>query len=107
MLPSKEKNRTRLNGFLATDLSSGRTTVDFQPRAKTENAVFVLALLVLRYAQLGFSKLILILDHCSIHGEAMKAALADYAKSLIMETSRSERAPLADWQRQARIPSFA
>jgi hypothetical protein len=31
---------------------------------------------------------------------------ADYAKSLIMESSESERTPIADWQRQARIPSF-
>jgi hypothetical protein len=31
---------------------------------------------------------------------------ADYAKSLIMESSESERTPIADWQRQARIPTF-
>jgi transposase len=76
-LPSNEKNRKRLNGFLAVDLGSGRTTVEFQAEAKTPNVVVVLALIVLRYAQLGFRQVVLILDNCRIHGQAMKAALAE------------------------------
>lgn len=32
---------------------------------------------------------------------------ADYAKDLIMESTRSERLPNACWQRQAGIPTFA
>lgn len=75
-LPSNEKKRDRLNGFLAVNLTTGHTTVDFQSRAKTDNAVFVLALIVLRYAQLGFHQILLVLDNCAIHGEAMKATLA-------------------------------
>lgn len=74
-LPSDEKHREKLNGFLAVDLESGNTTVHFQKQAKTDNAVFVFALLVLRYARLGFRQIVLILDNCSIHGKAMKAAL--------------------------------
>jgi len=66
-----------VNGFLAVDLNSGKTTVDFQTRATRENAVFVIAMLVLRYAQHGFRQILLILDNVSIHGRKMKAALAE------------------------------
>jgi hypothetical protein len=41
-LPSNERKREKLNGFLALD--SDKTTVDFQPQAKTWNAVYVIAL---------------------------------------------------------------
>lgn len=76
-VPSNEKGRQRLNGFLAVDLGSGRTTADFQPQAKAENVVLALALIVLRYAALGFHRIILLLDNCRIHGQAMKAGLAE------------------------------
>jgi len=75
-LPSDERKREKLNGFLAVDLGSGEATVDFQPQAKTANAVWVFALVVLRYARLGFRQVVLVLDHCTIHNDAMKAALA-------------------------------
>lgn len=75
--PSNERHREKVNGFLAVELGSGRTTVDFQAQAKTENAVFVLALIVLRYAQLGFRQIAFILDNCRIHGSKMKAAMTE------------------------------
>jgi transposase len=59
------------------ELVSGQTTVDFQAQAKTGNAVFVIALLVLRYAQQGFRQITLILDNARIHGDNMKDALAE------------------------------
>ena len=76
-LPSSERRREKLNGFLAADLDSGSATVDFQARAKTGNAVFVLAMIVLRYARLGFRQTVFILDNARIHGDQMKAALAE------------------------------
>lgn len=76
-LPSHEKQRDRLNGFLAVDLDTGHTTVDFQARAKTADVVFVFALIVLRYAQWGARHLWLVMDNCRIHGDAMKMALAE------------------------------
>jgi transposase len=76
-VPSNEKGRQRLNGFLAVDLGSGQATADFQPQAKTENVVLAVALVVLRYAMLGFHRVVLVLDNCRIHGKAMKAGLAD------------------------------
>jgi transposase len=74
-LPSNERHRERLNGFLAVEVNTGHTTVDFQAQAKTGNAVWVFALIVLRYAQWGFRQVLLIVDNCRIHGDAMKAAL--------------------------------
>jgi len=76
-LPSHEAQRQKLNGFLAVDLNSGQTTVDFQPQAKIENAVFVIALIVLRYAAMGFHQIVFVLDNCSIHNATLKAALTE------------------------------
>ena len=58
-------------------MRSGKTAADFQPQAKAENVVLALAFIVLRYAALGFRRVILLLDNCRIHGEAMKAGLAE------------------------------
>jgi hypothetical protein len=76
-VPSDERHRQKINGFLSVDLASGVTHADFRPRGKTEDAVFAIALLVLRYARLGYRHLLLVLDNCRIHGEGMKAALAE------------------------------
>ena len=81
-VPSNEKGRQRLNGFLAADLRSGKMAADFQPQAKAENVVLALAFIVLRYAALGFRRVILLLDNCRIHGEAMKAGLMISLKRL-------------------------
>ena len=83
-VPSNEKNRKKLNGFLAVDLGSGQATADFQPKAKTENAVLALALVVLRYARLGFRRVVFILDNCRIHGDSMKAGLAELLAEIAM-----------------------
>jgi transposase len=58
-------------------LNNGCTTVDFQPEAKTCNAVYAIALIVLRYASLGFRNILFILDNCPIHKQSMKTALAE------------------------------
>jgi len=76
-MPSNEKGRQRLNGFLAVDLGSGKTAADFQPQAKAKNVVLALAMVVLRHAALGFRRIVLVLDNCRTHGKAMKAGLAE------------------------------
>ena len=76
-LPSHEARRQKLNGFLAVNLNSGQTTVDFQPQAKTANAVYAIALIVLRYAAMGFHQIVFILDNCSLHNATMKTALTE------------------------------
>jgi len=76
-VPSDERNRTRLNGFLSVDLQRGTTHVDFRKESKTEDAVVAILLLVLRYAQLGCHWITVILDNATIHRAAMKSAVVE------------------------------
>ena len=76
-VPSDERNRTRLNGFLSVDLQRGTTHVDFRQESKTADAVVAILLLVLRYAQAGYRWITVILDNATIHRDAMKSAVAE------------------------------
>ncbi len=76
-VPSDERNRTRLNGFLSVDLQRGTTHVDFREESKTGDAVVIVLLLVLRYAQLGYHWITVILDNATIHRNAMKSAVSE------------------------------
>jgi hypothetical protein len=76
-IPSDERHREKLNGFLTVDLLAGTTHVDFRTESRADDVVFVLALTALRFARLGYHCLTVILDNCRIHGERMKAALAE------------------------------
>lgn len=77
-VPSDERNRMKLNGFLAVDLQRGTTDVDFRAHGKTGDAVVMVVLLVLRYVQRGFRWITVILDNATLHGPAMKAAVAEW-----------------------------
>lgn len=101
-LPSNESRREKVNGFLAVELGSGKTTVDFQAQAKTENAVAVLALVVLRYVQLGFEQITFILDNCRIHGAKMKTALAE----LLAQIPQAQDVTVAFLHTPAYSPQF-
>jgi hypothetical protein len=83
-LPSDEKKRRRLDGFLAVDLGSGQTTADFQPQAKAANVAPALAMVVLRHAAPGFRRIVPVLDDCRIRGEAMKAGLAEPLAEIVL-----------------------
>jgi len=76
-VPSDERNRTRLNGFLSVDLQRGTTHVDFRQESKTADAVVIILLLVLRYAQAGYRWITVVLDNATIHRGAMKSAVAE------------------------------
>lgn len=76
-VPSDERHRKKLNGFLSVDLQRGTTEVDFRAHSKTSDAVVMIVLLILRYFQRGFHWITVILDHATIHGTAMKAAVAE------------------------------
>lgn len=76
-VPSDERNRTKLNGFLDVDLQQGTTHVGFRKEAKTNDAVVMVVLLVLRYVQAGFHWITVILDNATIHRGAMKSAVAE------------------------------
>jgi hypothetical protein len=76
-VPSDERSRKKLNGFLSVDLQRGTTQVDFRAQSKTNDAVVMVVLLVLRYVQRGFHWITVILDNAAIHGPAMKAAVSE------------------------------
>jgi transposase len=76
-VPSDERNRQKLNGFLSVDVQRGTTDVDFRAQGKTADAVAVVVLLVLRYVQRGFRWITVILDNATLHRAAMKAAVAE------------------------------
>jgi transposase len=76
-VPSDERNRKKLNGFLAADLQRGTTDADFRAQGKTNDAAVMVVLLVLRYVQRGFQWITVILDNATIHRAAMKAAVAE------------------------------
>jgi transposase len=83
-VPSDERQRTRLNGFLTVDLHRGLTEVQFRPKSKTEDVVLVVVLAVLLYVQRGCRWITLILDNARTHRhameEAVKALLAEIAE---------------------------
>ena len=87
-VPSDERQRTRLNGFLTVDLHRGLTGVQFRSRGKTGDVVFVVVLTVLRYVQQGCHWITLILDNARTHRHALEVA----ARELL-----SEIAELAHW----------
>lgn len=76
-VPSDERNRKKLNGFLSVDLQQGTTEVDFRAQSKTSDAVVMVVLLVLRYVQRGFHWITVILDNATIHRATMKAAVGE------------------------------
>ncbi|WP_170161107.1 transposase [Methylocaldum marinum] len=87
-VPSDERQRTRLNGFLTVDLHRGLTGVQFRSQGKTGDVVFVVVLTVLRYVQQGCHWITLILDNARTHRHALEVA----ARELL-----SEIAELAHW----------
>lgn len=76
-MPSDERNRKKLNGFLSVDLRQGTTGVDFRAHSKTGDAVVAVALLVLRYVLRGFRQITVLLDKATTHRDAMKAAVGE------------------------------
>jgi transposase len=71
-IPSDERHRQKLNGFLTVDVQRGTTRVDFNGQSTTEEAVRVVVLTVLVYLQKGFSKLTFLLDNARTHGKRME-----------------------------------
>ena len=76
-VPSDERHREKMNGFLSVDLQRGTTHVDFREEGKTEDAVVAVLLLVLRYARMGYRWITVILDNATIHRAAMKSAVSE------------------------------
>jgi transposase len=76
-VPSDERHREKLNGFLSVDLQRGTTHVGFRKEAKTNDAVVMVVPRVLRYARMGYHWITVILDNATLHRAAMEAAVAE------------------------------
>ena len=74
-VPSDERHRQRLNGFLTVDLQRGTTHADFRSQSKTDDVVFVVVMTVLRYVQWGFHGITVILDNARTHRPDMETAV--------------------------------
>ena len=87
-VPSDERHRDRLTGFLAVDLVRGETRVQFRPEGKTGDVLLVLALTVLLCVQRGHRWIGLLMDGARTHRQDMQAALRELL---------AEIATLAHW----------
>lgn len=76
-IPSDERHRQKLNGFLTVDVQRGTTRVDFERHSTTEEAVMVVVLTVLVYLQKGFNQLTFLLDNARIHGKRMEVGVQE------------------------------
>ena len=74
-IPSDERHRQKLNGFLTVDVQRGTTRVDFNRHSTTEEAVMVVVLTVLIYLQKGLNQLTFLLDNARIHGKKMEVGV--------------------------------
>ena len=80
-VPSDERRRQRLNGSLTVDLQQGTTHVDFRSQSKTKDVVFVVVMTILRYVQLGFHWITMILDNARTHRPDMETTV----RALLLE----------------------
>lgn len=87
-IPSDERHRQKLNGFLTVDVQRGTTHVDFNEHSTTEEAIMVVALTVLIYLQKGINQLTFLLDNARIHGKRMERGvhelLAEIAEQIAL-----------------------
>jgi transposase len=74
-IPSDEKHRKRLNGFVGVELKSGTTLIQFREQSKTLQAIAVYCLMILTFAQKGCHWFKIILDNASIHGKSMREGI--------------------------------
>ena len=71
-IPSDERHRQKVNGFLTVDVQRGTTRVDFNEHSDTEEVIAVVVLTVLIYLQKGINQLTFLLDNARVHGKLME-----------------------------------
>ena len=65
------------------DLKDGSTHIEFRRNSKTADVVFVVVLTILRYAQLGYHWITLLMDHARTHGRKMEAEVRQLLTEII------------------------
>ncbi|MDD5323104.1 MAG: transposase [Methylococcales bacterium] len=89
-IPSDERHRQKLNGFLTVDVQSGSTRVDFKIQSTTEIVVGVVVLTALIYLQKGFNHLTFLLDNAKIHGKRMAANVHKWLAEIAQQVTQPE-----------------
>ena len=85
-VPSDERKRERLNGFLTIDLQRGTTEVQFRSQSKTRDVVWVLVLMVLLYVQRGCHWITVFLDNARTHCQEMERAVQELLLEILAQT---------------------
>jgi len=86
-IPSDERHRQKLNGFLTVDVQRGTTRVDFNEQSTSEEAVMVVALTLLVYLQKGFNHLTFLLDNARIHGKRMEVGVFELLSEVALHVA--------------------
>lgn len=74
-IPSDERHREKINGFLTVDVQRGTTHVNFHKKSTTEEAIMVIVLTVLMCLQNGFNQITFLLDNARTHGQKMEISV--------------------------------
>lgn len=77
-VPSDEKVRHKLNGFLCVDALSGEEFLRLSAQAKSEDVSLYLAELCLDCIELGIKKLSIVLDNNPTHKQKMRSQLSEH-----------------------------
>ncbi len=93
-IPSDEKHRRRLNGFLGVELKSGTTLVQFREQSTTLQAIAVYCLMILAFARKGCHWFKIILDNASIHRKSMREGIEALLEELATYPGFETLAPL-------------
>jgi transposase len=81
-VPSNERKRDKLNGFLCVDAHSGEEFFRLNPKAKTEDVSAYLAQLCLDSVERGYTQLSIILDNNPTHKLKMQGQLAMHLEQM-------------------------
>ena len=104
-IPSNERHRQKLNGFLTVDVQRGTTRVDFDGQSTTQEVVMVVVLTVLVYLQKGLSQLTFLLDNAKTHGKRME----NQVNELLAEIAQQQVLPafsLSFWHTPSYSPQL-
>jgi transposase len=86
-VPSNERKRDKLNGFLCVDAHSGEEFLRLNPKAKTEDVSAYLAQLCLDSVERGYTQLSIILDNNPTHKLKMQGQLAMHLEQMRLTQS--------------------
>jgi transposase len=86
---SDERNRKKINGFLAVDAQRGTTNVEFNQQSTHQEIALFIVFIALFYLQHGINHITFLLDNARIHGKLME----EKAQELLTEIGQQIELP--------------